>query len=87
MGWFLPPGSSTFAPEIDFLYYLILVITGIAFVIVEVGLLYFAFKYRAQPGRKAHYTHGNTTAEIIWTAVPAVTVVAGGCPYSQCLCR
>jgi cytochrome c oxidase subunit 2 len=78
MGWLIPQGTSTFAPQIDRIYYLILVITGIAFVLVEVGLLYFAVKYRAQPGRKAHYTHGNTTAEIIWTAVPAVTVVIIG---------
>jgi len=78
MGWLIPHGASTFAPEIDFLYYLILIITGIAFVLVEAGLLYFSFKYRARPGRKAHYTHGNVTAEVIWTAVPAVTVVVIG---------
>ncbi|MBI4421796.1 MAG: cytochrome c oxidase subunit II [Gemmatimonadetes bacterium] len=76
--WLVPRGSSTFAGEIDFLYYLILVITGIAFVIVEAGLLWFAIKYRARPGRKAYYTHGNATAEITWTAVTAVTVVVLG---------
>lgn len=78
MGWIIPGNASTFVSEVDFLYYLVLVITGIAFVVVEAGLLYFAFKYRAQPGRKAHYTHGNVKAEVIWTAVPAVTVVAIG---------
>src|SRR5687768_2650398 len=78
MGWFLPQGASTFAPGIDRLYYLILVITAIAFVLVEAGIIWFSFKYRQRPGRKAHYTHGNATAEIIWTAIPAVTVVALG---------
>jgi len=78
MGWFLPPGASTFAGDVDFLYYLILVITGIAFVIVEVALLWFLIKYRARPGRRAHYTHGSVRAEVVWTAVPAVTVVAIG---------
>jgi len=78
MNWILPHGASTFAPEIDWLYYLILVITGVAFVIVEVALIWFMIQYRARPGRKAHYTHGNNTAEIVWTAVPAVTVVALG---------
>jgi cytochrome c oxidase subunit 2 len=78
MGWFLPHGSSTFAPSIDRLYYLILIITGIAFVLVEVGIIWFSIAYRARPGRKAHYTHGNATAEVIWTAIPAVTVVALG---------
>lgn len=76
--WTLPPSGSTFAGDIDFLYYLILAITGIAFVIVEVGLIWFLVQYRGRPGRKAYYTHGNTTAEVIWTSVTAVTVVILG---------
>jgi cytochrome c oxidase subunit 2 len=78
MGWILPHGSSTFAPGIDRLYYIILIITGIVFVLVEAGIIWFCFAYRAKPGRKAHYIHGNATAEVIWTAIPAVTVVALG---------
>lgn len=75
MSWWLPPAASTFAGEIDGMFTLILVITGIAFVIVEAGLLWFVVQYRSRPGRKAHYTHGSTKAEVVWTAVPAVTVV------------
>jgi cytochrome c oxidase subunit 2 len=78
MQWILPPSASSFAGDIDFLYYLILVITGIAFVVVEVGLLWFVIRYRARPGRRATYTHGNMRAEVVWTAIPAVTVVALG---------
>ena len=78
MSWILPPSASTFAGDIDFLYYVILVITGIAFVVVEGGLILFMIKYRTRPGRKAEYTQGSTKAEIIWTAVPAVTVVIIG---------
>lgn len=78
MSWILPRGASTYAGDIDWLYYMILVITGLAFVIVEVGLIWFAFKYRQRPGVKAHYTHGSTRAEIIWTAIPAIVVVMIG---------
>lgn len=78
MEWILPPSASTFAGDIDFLYYVILVITGIAFVVVEVGILWFVIRYRARPGRRARYTHGSLRAEVIWTAIPAVTVVALG---------
>jgi len=78
MSWLLPPGASTFAGEIDWLYYLILWITGIAFVLVEVLLVVFLFKYRARPGRKALYYHGNTRFEIIWTSVTAVVVIIIG---------
>lgn len=78
LSWLLSPGSSTFAPDIDRLYNLILIVTGIAFVLVEAALLYFVFKYRARPGRKALYTHGGTTPEYIWTGVTAVVVVIIG---------
>ena len=78
LSWLISPGSSTYAGDIDFLYNVILVITGIAFVLVEAALIYFVFKYRARPGRKATYTHGATTPEYIWTGVTAVVVVIVG---------
>src|SRR5256886_8118935 len=78
MHWWLPLKGSTFAGEIDGLFLAILIITGIAFVIVEAGLLWFVVKYRGRPGRKAYYTQGSTRAEVIWTAIPAVTMVALG---------
>jgi cytochrome c oxidase subunit II len=31
--------------------------------------------YRDRPGRRAKYTHGNTTLEIVWTVVPALILV------------
>jgi len=74
----LPPAASTYAGDIDFLFWLITVITGIAFVIVEVGLVWFSIKYRWRADRRAHFTHGSARAEVIWTAVPAVTVVILG---------
>jgi len=78
MRWWLPDAGSTFAKPIDTLFLAILIITGIALVVVEVGLVTFVIKYRARPGRKAFYTHGSTRAEVIWTAIPAVTMVALG---------
>jgi cytochrome c oxidase subunit 2 len=78
MSWWLPPAASTFAGDIDFMFTVILVITGIALVVVEVGVLWFSVQYRARPGRRAFYTHGSAKAEVIWSAVPAVTVVILG---------
>jgi cytochrome c oxidase subunit 2 len=78
MAWWLPAQASTFAGSIDTGFLAILIITGITFVLVEVGLIVFVIKYRARPGRKAHYTHGSTPAEVIWTAIPAVTMVILG---------
>src|SRR3970040_29093 len=78
MTWRPPPAASTFAGPIDGLFLAILIITGIAAVVVEVGLLWFIVKDRAREGRKAFYTHGSTRAEVIWTAIPAVTMVVLG---------
>ena len=74
MNW-LPPAASTYASDIDFLFWVIMVVTGIIFVGVEVTLVYFIFKYRAREGRKAEYIQGSTKAEVIWTVTPAVIVV------------
>jgi heme/copper-type cytochrome/quinol oxidase subunit 2 len=74
--WGLPPGHSTIAPDVDFLYTLILWITGIVFIGVEGLIIYFCIRYRRRPGGKPGYTHGNNTAEIIWTVSPALVLVA-----------
>lgn len=71
----LPPPVTTYGAEIDSIYTVILWITGIIFVVVEVTLVYFVFKYRHREGRRAQHMHGNTRAEVIWTAVPFVLVV------------
>ncbi len=75
MNWLLEPSVSTFGPDIDQLYYIILIITGIVFFVTEGLLIYFLVKYRAREGRKAEYIHGSTRAEVIWTAVPFVVVL------------
>ena len=53
LSWMLPPGASTFVGDIDSIYYWILVVTGVAFVVVEVALVVFLIRYRKRPGRKA----------------------------------
>jgi cytochrome c oxidase subunit 2 len=75
MSW-LPPGVSTYSAEIDWLFYLIYYITTATFFAVQITLLVFAFRYRYDPNRRATYTHGNTTLEIIWTVIPAVMLAA-----------
>jgi len=75
MTWQLPEGVSTFSPTIDRMFYIILAVTGVAFVLTEVILIWFAIHYRRKPGVRATYTHGNNTLEVVWTVVPAVMLV------------
>ena len=74
MHW-LPEGVSTYSPRIDQMFYVILVVTGTAFVLTEGILFYFAWRYRHRDGVRAKYTHGNSRLEVIWTIVPAVMLV------------
>jgi cytochrome c oxidase subunit 2 len=73
--WLLDQSASSVGPGLDRLYYWILAITGIVFVATELTLIWFLIKYRHREGRKAEYSHGNTKAEIVWTAIPAVIVL------------
>lgn len=44
------------------------------FVITHIILIYFAYRYRAQEGRKADFVTHNNRLELIWTTVPAVVL-------------
>ena len=77
LSW-LPEDVSTYGQHIDALFYGIYYLTGATFFLVEILLVWFLIKYRARPGRRAIYSHGNTTLEIIWTIVPAVILVVLG---------
>ena len=71
----LPEDVSTFGGEIDSLFYLIYYITAATFILVTVLMVLFLVMYREQPGRRATYTHGNTSLEIIWTIIPAAIFI------------
>ncbi len=74
MHW-LPTAAWTYAADIDRIFYVILVITGIVFVGVEATLVYFLVKYRGRNDRRADYVEGSSKVEIAWTVTPAVIIV------------
>lgn len=76
--WWLPPTHSSFGDDIDLMFMWIFWITMITFVGVELAMLYFCFKYRRNPSRKAIYTVGSHSLEVAWTVIPAVILVALG---------
>jgi len=74
--------NSTFHPTTEFneaiklLWDRLLFLGTIVFVIVEGLLIYTIVRFRAKPGQAApRHVHGNTTLEILWTAIPAVILV------------
>lgn len=64
---------------IDRMLYITLAITFIVFVITQVALFWFSFRYQESDKRKAYYYPHNNKLEIIWTVIPAIalTVLVG----------
>jgi cytochrome c oxidase subunit 2 len=81
--WFPPQGSEQ-AETVDTLWDVLIVFSVPVFVLVIVVVLYCVWRYRMKPGQElmdGPPIHGNTRLEIIWTAVPAIVLVAL-CSYS-----
>lgn len=68
----LPAQLSTIAPEIDWLYDFISVISLIFFVGIVGFMVYFMVKYRRRPGVKAEPTGHHNTLELFWTFSPLI---------------
>ena len=60
--------------ELDSIFDVTLIFTGIVFVITHVLLFWYTYKYRRQRGTKAIFFAHDTKLEMIWTAVPAVVM-------------
>lgn len=71
--WWLPTVASAQGIEIDRLFYITLVVTGIAFVLVHLALALFVW----MGGRRqtAAYWHDNRTLELTYTLAPAAILL------------
>ncbi|MCS7084703.1 MAG: cytochrome c oxidase subunit II [Bacteroidia bacterium] len=67
--------DSEHGQKIDTLFAITAVITLFVFVVTQVLLFTFAFKYRERAGRKAYYYPDNHKLEYLWTAIPAIALV------------
>jgi cytochrome c oxidase subunit II len=76
--WF-PVSASTQAKPIDTLWDVLLIVSVPIFVLVVTVVLYSVFRWRMRPGEELEDgppIHGNTRLEVVWTAVPAILLVA-----------
>lgn len=71
--------ASDHGKDVDNMMKITLIITGIVFVITQVVLFWFSYKYQASDKRKAYYYPHNNKLEVIWTVIPAIvlTVMVG----------
>lgn len=69
-------GSASIEGEqVDHLFWITLVLTGIVFVVTQILLFWFAFRYQYKENKKAFYFPHNNTMEIIWTSVPTIVLL------------
>ena len=69
--YFLPMASEH-APEIEVLFWVTTAITFVVFIVTQIVMFYFAYKYRGKTGNKAYYFSHNNKLEITWTIVPTI---------------
>jgi cytochrome c oxidase subunit 2 len=60
--------------KVDQMIWITLIVTGIVFVVTQILLFWFAFKYQANDNRKVFFFAHSTKLELIWTAIPAITL-------------
>jgi len=78
-GKILGEAASDHGVLIDRMLYITIALTGIVFIITQVCLFWFSFKYQESDKRKAYYYPHNNKLELIWTVIPAIalTVLVG----------
>jgi cytochrome c oxidase subunit 2 len=78
INWF-PVAASEQAKPIDTLWDVLLIVSVPIFVLTQTIVLYSVWRWRMRPGQElmdGPPIHGNTRLEVIWTAAPAIILVA-----------
>jgi cytochrome c oxidase subunit II len=58
------------------IYWIMFIAAVIVLVIVDGGLIFAGFKFRARPGHVAKQFHGHNLLELVWTVVPTIMVIS-----------
>ena len=75
--WWFPPSISEFGNQIDAQFHRTLIITGIVFVLAQLGLALVIFRSRDH-GQKASFFEGNSAMEFVWTLATVIMFVGLG---------
>ncbi len=64
---------------VDRMLYITIALTFVVFIITQVALFWFSYKYQESDTRKAYYYPHNNKLEVIWTVIPAIalTILVG----------
>lgn len=74
--FWMPPAASTFAKDVDFVFYYIYFIDVACFVVMMAAMIYFAIKYKQRgPNDTTPNIKGSHALEIGWSVLPGVLMV------------
>lgn len=78
-GKVLGEAASQHGQQIDKMLHITFMITGIIFIITQILLFWFAYKYQYSEKRKGYYFPHDNRLEMVWTVIPAIalTVLVG----------
>lgn len=68
------PVGSVHGVWIDEMFWLTMVIIGIVFVITQVLLFYYSYRYQYNDNKRAYFFPHNNKLEVIWTMIPAIVM-------------
>lgn len=68
------PSASKEGVKVDEMLWITLIVTGIVFVLTQIILFWFVYKYQESDKRKPFYFPHNTKLELIWTVIPAIAL-------------
>jgi cytochrome c oxidase subunit 2 len=70
----VPKAASIHGENTDFLFNVTMLIIGIVFILTQIALFYFAYRYNESKGHDAYFYPHNNTLEVIWTVIPAIVL-------------
>ncbi len=72
---FVAPIASKEAGDIDLLWWFLCAVSLVMTVLIFVGVIFFAFKYRRKPGVDPVPVHGSNVLEITWSIIPFIVML------------
>jgi len=70
----IPKAASLHGVKTDQLFNITMMIIGVAFVLTQVAVFYFAYRYNESRVDSAYFYPHNNTLEVVWTVIPAVVL-------------
>ncbi|NEM98070.1 cytochrome c oxidase subunit II [Pontibacter burrus] len=68
------PLASVHGEWTDDLFWTTMIVIGIVFVITQILLFWYSYKYQHEDNKRAYYYPHNNKLEIVWTMIPAVVM-------------